>query len=79
MGVTVRIPTPLQKYTGNKADVEVSGGTIGELIDSLEIQHPGMKERLIDEMGAVRRFVNFLPTETSVGYQSGADLGIHRA
>lgn len=58
MKVTVRIPTPLQKLTGDKGEVEVMGETVQEVIDNLEKQFPGVKERLCDEQGQLRRFVN---------------------
>ena len=73
MGVTVRIPTPLRRFTGDHADVEATGGTIGELIDSLEAQHPGIKERLVDEAGGVRRFVNFYVNQEDIRFREGAD------
>ncbi|MBI5879096.1 MAG: MoaD/ThiS family protein [Chloroflexi bacterium] len=55
---TVRIPTPLRRLTGNQAKVQVGGGTIGELIGALELAHPGIKDRLVDESGEIKRFVN---------------------
>lgn len=58
MAATVRIPTPLQRLTNNLAEVQAEGGTIGELIASLESQFPGFKERLCDGDGRLRRFVN---------------------
>ena len=57
MSVTVRIPTPLRSLTAGQDAVSVSGGTVSEVIESLESAHPGMKERLVDDKG-VRRFVN---------------------
>ena len=69
MGVTVRIPTPLRRFTGDHADVEAAGGTIGELIDSLEALHPGIKERLVDEAGGVRRFVNFYVNQEDIRFR----------
>jgi molybdopterin converting factor small subunit len=55
--ITVRIPTPLRSLTGGNEQVEVSGATLREVIEALEKQHPGIKDRLLDEKG-VRRFVN---------------------
>jgi molybdopterin synthase sulfur carrier subunit len=54
----VKIPTPLRKYTGGAGGVEAQGGTVSALIDDLEKRHPGLKERICDESGQVRRFVN---------------------
>jgi sulfur-carrier protein len=59
MAVKVLIPTPLQKLTNDQAVVECEGATIAALIDSLETNCPGIKARLCDENGKLRRFVNF--------------------
>ena len=56
--VQVRIPTPLRKYTAGSGAVEAEGGAVAALIDDLERRYPGMKERICDESGQVRRFVN---------------------
>jgi len=54
----IRIPTPLRKLTGDQEVVVAEGSTVGELIDHLERSYPGLKERLCDEEGNVRRFIN---------------------
>lgn len=59
MSVKVLIPTPLQKLTNDQATVECNGETIGALLESLESSCPGIKARLCDEQGKLRRFVNF--------------------
>ena len=58
MSVVVRIPNPLRKITANKDKVTVEGANLLEVIDALESQHTGIKERLCDESGALRNFVN---------------------
>ncbi|MBI4314285.1 MAG: MoaD/ThiS family protein, partial [Candidatus Omnitrophica bacterium] len=58
MAITIRIPTPLQKLTGNQAEVSADGATVGDLLANLEKKFPGIKERLCDEQGKLRRFVN---------------------
>lgn len=58
MAVRVRIPTPLRKFTGGQEAVEVEGDSIQGLIDALESAHPGLKERICEDDGSVRRFVN---------------------
>jgi molybdopterin synthase sulfur carrier subunit len=58
MAVTVHVPTPLRKLTGNQAELQIEAGTVGELVDNLESAHPGMKEKLLDESGEIRRYVN---------------------
>ena len=56
--VTVLIPAPLRKLTGGEARVAADGATLAELIDSLESRYPGIKERVLDRDGELRRFVN---------------------
>lgn len=58
MPVQVRIPTPLRKFTGGKDTVEASGASIGEVLTDLDSKHPGLKERICEQDGTVRRFVN---------------------
>lgn len=58
MSVQVRIPTPLRRFTGGAEEVRAAGATVGHVVDDLERQFPGIKERLCDEEGRVRRFVN---------------------
>ncbi len=58
MSVQVRIPTPLRRFTANAEQVTASGATVGHVVDDLERQFPGLKERLCDAEGRVRRFVN---------------------
>lgn len=59
MSVKVLIPTPLQKFTNDEATVECDGKDIGDLMESLESKFPGIKKRLCDDKGELRRFVNF--------------------
>lgn len=68
MGVKVRIPTPLQKITNNQAEVESKGSSVTELIESLERAYPGIKERICDEAGQVRRFVNIYVNEEDIRF-----------
>jgi molybdopterin synthase sulfur carrier subunit len=53
--VKVRIPTPLRSYTGNQANVEASGSTVGELLEDLDRQFPGIAFRVVDEQGRMRQ------------------------
>lgn len=71
MSVTVRIPTPLRKLTDGADEVAVSAADIGQLIDALEAAHPGMKERLCDEAGEIRRFVNIYVNDEDVRFLKG--------
>ena len=58
MSVTVRIPTPLRKLTADQDSVPADGASLSDCITSLEASYPGLKERLCDESGEIRRFVN---------------------
>ena len=73
MSVKVRIPTPLQKLTQNRAEVQCSGTNVQELISSLEQQYPGIKERLCDADGKLRRFINVYVNEEDIRFLQGAD------
>lgn len=68
MAKKVRIPTPLRKLTNNEELVEVDAATIGEAITELQSRYPGIKERLVDETGAVRRFVNVYVNEEDIRF-----------
>lgn len=68
MSTPVRIPTPLRKLTNNEEVVQAEGGTVGELIDHLETSYPGLKERLCDESGSVRRFVNIFLNDEDIRF-----------
>ena len=73
MVVKVLIPTPLQKFTKNQATLECSGDTINELMDSLEQSCPGIKARLCDDQGQLRRCVNFYVNSEDIRFLNGAD------
>ncbi len=69
MAVKVRIPTPLRKITNGKDEVLVQGGTVAEVIENLEKEYPGLKERICDESGKVRRFVNIYLNDEDIRFQ----------
>ncbi len=71
MAIKVRIPTPLQKLTQNQGEVEVSGTTIKTALADLEAKYPGMKERLYDEKGVLRRFINFYINDEDIRFLKG--------
>ena len=58
MPTNIRIPTPLRKLTGEQEVVQADGSTIGEILQALDGSYPGLKDRICDEQGNVRRFVN---------------------
>jgi sulfur-carrier protein len=71
MPVRVLIPTPLQRLTQNQGEVTVEGGDIHEVISNLEVQFPGVKARLCDEHGTLRRFVNIYINEEDIRFLKG--------
>jgi sulfur-carrier protein len=68
MSVSVRIPTPLRKLTQNQELVDGQGDTIREVLDNLEKNYPGLKERVCDEQGSVRRFVNIFVNDEDIRF-----------
>lgn len=68
MSVKVRIPTPLQKLTQEKAEVEINASSIQNLIQELDRTYPGIKERICDEKGNLRRFVNVFLNEEDIRF-----------
>lgn len=73
MAVKVLIPTPLQKFTKDQATIECDGGNIVELLDSLETNCPGIKARLCDDTGELRRFINFYVNSEDIRFLDGKD------
>jgi MoaD family protein len=71
MAIEVRIPTIMRPYTGGERSVEGSGDTVGALIDDLETRHAGLRERLVDEAGGVRRFVNVYVNDEDIRFTGG--------
>jgi len=76
MAVKVRIPTPLQKLTANQAEVQCQASNINEMLTQLESKHPGIKERLCDDEGKLRRFVNIYVNEEDIRFMQGQDTKI---
>ncbi len=68
MPIKVRVPTPLQKFTENKAEVTANGANVKELIENLEENCSGIKERICDEKGKVRRFINVYVNEEDIRF-----------
>ena len=68
MAVIVRIPTPLQKLTGDKPEISAAGGTVQELLQDMDRQFPGLKDRLCDPQGRLRRFVNIYVNEEDIRF-----------
>ena len=68
---TVRIPTQLRQLTGGVGELQVEGATVGEVLRGLDSAHPGFGERIFDEAGELRRFVNVFLAEEDVRFLDG--------
>ena len=68
MSVTVRVPTTLRTLTGGVSEVAVDGATVGDVLAALELLHPGFAERILDDEGALRRFVNVFVADDDVRF-----------
>ena len=76
MAVTVRIPTTMRPLSGGSSTVEVEGSTLAEVLKALDVAHPGFAERLFDESGALRRFVNVFVADDDVRYLEGLNTAV---
>ena len=76
MTATVRIPTILRSYTGGSGEVSAEGSTLAEVLNSLESDHPGIRTRVLDDTGALRRFVNVYVGDDDVRFIGGLEADI---
>jgi len=76
MPINVKIPTPLRGLTGDRDTVAGQGTTLGELVQHLEAEFPGMRDRLCDDTGSLRRFVNVYVNGEDVRFLSGLDSAL---
>lgn len=74
--VTIRIPTQLRNLSANSAEVKVEGATVGEALKALDAQYPGFGERLFDEQGSLRRFVNVFVSDEDIRFLQGLDTAL---
>jgi molybdopterin synthase sulfur carrier subunit len=74
--IKVRIPTPLRPLTKGQGEVEVSASSIVDLIETLNATHPGIKARLCDDSGELRRFVNIYVNEEDIRFLKGKDTSL---
>ena len=74
--ISVRIPTQLRNLTGGEAQVSLQAGTVGEVLKALDAAHPGLGERLFDESGELRRFVNVFVADEDVRFREGLDTPV---
>ena len=73
MSVSVRIPTILRTYTNGESEVSADGATLSEVIENLDSSYPGIKGRILDEQGAIRRFVNVYVGNDDVRFLDALD------
>ena len=71
--IKVRIPTPLRPLTKGQGEVEAKAGSVVEMIEALNSTHPGIKDRLCDGTGELRRFVNIYVNEEDIRFLKGKD------
>jgi molybdopterin converting factor small subunit len=76
MSITIRIPTPLRTLTGGAAEVAAAGATVAEVLADLERQHPGVRARIMDEQGRLRRFVNLYLNDEDIRFLQGLDTPV---
>jgi len=76
---TVRIPTPLRKLTNNQEEVNASGATLGAVLDELNAAFPGLGERIVDEHGTIRRFVNIFVNDEDVRFLQEKETPVKEA
>jgi molybdopterin converting factor small subunit len=76
MSVAVRIPTTLRALTAGTSEVTVEGSTVADVLEALESAHPGFKERLIDDEGQLRRFVNVFVADDDIRFMDGLGTAV---
>ena len=76
MSVRVRVPTPLRRFTSGADEVSASGATVASVVENLEQHHPGIKERICDEEGKVRRFVNIFVNGDDIRFLSNLETAV---
>jgi molybdopterin converting factor small subunit len=76
MSVTVRIPTQLRELSGGAAEVTAEGATVADVLQDLEVKHAGFRERLFDDQGELRRFVNVFVADEDIRFLDGVDTDV---
>jgi molybdopterin synthase sulfur carrier subunit len=76
MAVTVRIPTQLRELSGGASEIEAEPGTVQTVLDALQTAHPGFAERIFDENGELRRFVNVFVDEEDIRFLDGVNTPV---
>ena len=76
MAIKVRIPTPLRKITGGNDEVEANGSNVAEVLTDLESNHPGIKERICEENGNLRKFVNLYVNDEDIRFKDNLETAL---
>lgn len=76
MSVTVRVPTTLRTLTAGESEVQVEGATVADVLGALEATHPGFRERILDDEGQLRRFVNVFVSDDDIRFLDGLDTAV---
>ena len=76
MSVTVRVPTTLRPLTGGESEVAVEGDTVGAVLGALDAAHPGFRDKIFDDEGKLRRFVNVFVADDDVRFLDGLDTPV---
>ena len=76
---TIRIPTPLRKLTNNQEEVTASGATLGAILEELNATYPGLGERILDEQGTIRRYVNIFVNDEDVRFLQEKETPVKEA
>lgn len=76
MAISVRIPTPLRKFTDGKEEVEANGVNIAEVVEDLEANYPGIKEKLCDDKGSVRKFLNIYLNDEDIRFMESLNTEV---
>jgi molybdopterin synthase sulfur carrier subunit len=76
MAVKVRVPGPLRRLTQGSAEVSVDGATVGEVLTRLDAEYPGFRERLYDDQGSLRQFINIYVNDSDIRFGQGLDTPV---
>jgi len=76
MAVTIRVPGPLRRLTNGSAEVSVEGGTVSEALTNLDATYPGFRDRIYDDSGNLRQFINIYVNDSDIRFAQGLDTPI---
>jgi molybdopterin synthase sulfur carrier subunit len=76
MAVTVRVPGPLRRLTNGNAEVNVEGATVSEALTNLDREYPGFRDRIYDDSGNLRQFINIYVNESDIRFANGLETPV---